>query len=200
MSIVNNIWLLVEFDTYTMPTEVTYNTIAILLGMLLYSMTDITYKGIRLSCFGTYLKAFLRYTYQTLLLRCCFSNDEHTTCICIIAIYNRSHINIDNITFLKNIFFLWNTMTHNFINTCAYTLRISLIVQAGRDCIVVLAILHTDIINLLCIHSCVDSLSDSIQAACINYTTLSDTFNLLRCLNHITCRNEFALLLKSHYL
>ena len=168
--------------------------------MLLNSMTDVTNKRIRLRSFSTYLKAFLSNTYQTFLLGCCLSKNEHTTCVCIIAIYNRCHINIDNITFLEYIFFLWNTMTYNLIDTCAYTLWISLIVQAGRDSVMILAILHTDIINLLCIHSYVDSLSNSIQAACIDYTTLSDTFNLLRCLNQVTCRNEFALLLKLYYL
>ena len=64
----------------------------------------------------------------------------------------------------------------------------------------ILAVLHADIIYLLCIHSYMNRLCDGIQAAGIHYSALADAFYLLRCLDEITCRNEFAFLFKGHDL
>ena len=91
-------------------------------------------------------------------------------------------------------------MAYHFVDARADAFRVSFIIQAGRNRIVVLAVLHTDIVNLLCVHPYVDSFSNGIQTARIYHSALADAFNLLRRLDKVACRNQFALLFESHYL
>ena len=55
MTIMKNLRLFMELAAYSMTTEVTDNTITILLAMLFDGMTDITHKRVRLSRLHTNL-------------------------------------------------------------------------------------------------------------------------------------------------
>ena len=78
MSVVNDVWLFVEFQSYAMSAEVAYNAIVIFLGMLLDGMTDVANKAEWLSSLGTNIQAFLSHTHQLFLLRSGFADDKHT--------------------------------------------------------------------------------------------------------------------------
>ena len=62
MSIMVHVWLLMEFQAYTVSGKVTYHTIVIFLAVLFYCMTDIAYETIWLCSLHTYLKTFFGYT------------------------------------------------------------------------------------------------------------------------------------------
>ena len=78
MTIVHNIWLLMEFQSHTMSAKITHNTIMILICMLLDSMTYITDKRIRFSRLHSYLKTLLGNAHQLLLLWSCLAYDKHS--------------------------------------------------------------------------------------------------------------------------
>ena len=163
MPIMNNIWLLVELNSNAMTTQITHNAITILLCVLLNCMTNITNKRIGFCGFSTYFKAFFSYSNQAFLLWSCLTAyNKHTTCIGKITIYNRCHINIDDIALLKNILLLWNTMANNLIYTSTNALRITFIIQTSRNGVMIFAILHTNIIYFLRIHSYMNGLCNGI--------------------------------------
>ena len=78
MSVVNDVWLFVEFQSYAMSAEVAHNAIVIFLGMLLDGMADVANKAEWLSRLGTKLHAFLSHTPLLFLLRSGFADDKHT--------------------------------------------------------------------------------------------------------------------------
>ena len=201
MTIMKNLRLLMELTTDTMTTEVTDNTITILLAMLFDSMTDITHKRVRLSRLHTNLKTLLGNTNQLLLFWSCLAaNDEHTAGICIVTIHDGSHIHIDDVTLFEDILFLRNTMTYHFIDGCTYALRVALIVEAGRNRIMILAILHTEVIDLLSIDTRTDHLGNSIETTCIHDTTLANAFYLFWSLNQVAGRHKLTLIFPKHHL
>ena len=163
-------------------------------------MTDVTHKAIRLSSLHTNLQTLLSYTHQLLLLRSGLADDKHTRGICIIAVKDSGKVHIYNITFLKNILFLWNTVTYHLIDACAYRLRESLIVEAGRNSVMILAILHADIIYLLSVHSCVDMLCHLIQNTRVHNTGTTYALNLFFVENQIASRHKLTFALPVHHL
>lgn len=80
-------------------------------------------------------------------------------------------------------------MAHHLVDAGAHTLRVALIVEAGRNGIVVLAVLHTDIIYLLGVHTRTNSLCHSVETTRIHYSALADAFYLFWSLDQLACRN-----------
>ena len=91
-------------------------------------------------------------------------------------------------------------MTYHFIDGCTYALRVALIVEAGRNRIMILAILHTEVIDLLSIDTRTDHLGNSIETACIYNTTLADAFYLFWSLNQVAGRHKLTLIFPKHHL
>ena len=196
----HNLRLFVEFQSYAMTAKVCHDSIAILLTMLLDGMTDIAYETVRLCCLHTNFQTFLGNTHKLFLLGSCLTYDEHTRGICIITVKDSGEIHIYNITFLKNILFLWNAVTYHLIDACTYRLRESLIVEAGRNSVMILAILHADIIYLLSVHSCVDMLCYLIQNTRVHNTGTTYAFYLLVVENQIASRHKLTFALPVHHL
>ena len=190
-----------ELATYAMTAKIANHTITILLAMLLDSMTDITYKRVRLGNLHTDFQAFLGYANQLLLFRSSLAaNDEHTAGVSVIAIYDGCHVHIDDIALFEHILFLRNTMANHFVDRGTNALRITFVIETRRNGIMILAILHAEIINLLGVDSRTDHLGYRIKTTGVYDTTLADAFYLFWSFNQVTGRNKFTLVFPKHYL
>ena len=91
-------------------------------------------------------------------------------------------------------------MADNLVDARTDALGKAFIVQAGRNGIIVPAILHANIIYLLRCHARPDSRSDGIETACIYLTCDADAFNLFWGLYKIARRHFPTLVFPIHHL
>ena len=78
MAVVEYLGLLVHLQSYTMAAEVAYYAIAMLLGMLLDGVADVSGKAVGLGCCCAYLQALFGHADQLLLFGCGLAaDDEH---------------------------------------------------------------------------------------------------------------------------
>ena len=201
MTIVEHFRFLMEMNAYAMTAEITNHAITILLAMLLDGMADVAYKAVRLGSLHTNLQTLLSHAYQLLLLRSSLAAyNKHTAGISIVTVHDGSHVHIDDVALFENILFLRNTVTNYLVDRSTNTLRIAFIVEAGRNRIVILAVLHAKVIDFLCIDTRADHLSYSVETTGINDTALADALNLLRSLNQVAGRNQLTLIFPKHHL
>ena len=200
MTVVKHLWLFVELAAHAMSTEIAHHSITVFLAVLLDSMTDVAHKTVWLGSFSTDFEAFLGHSHQLLLLWSRLTDDKHTGSVGIIAVHDGSHIHIDDIALLEHVFLLRNTVANHLIDTRTNAFRIALVIEAGRYGIMILAILHTDVVDLLRVHTWADSFSHRIKTARIDDTALTDTLNLFWSLDQITSRHQFALIFPKHHL
>ena len=201
MTIVEHLRFLMELATYTVTAKIANHTIAILLAMLLDGVTDVTHKAVRLCSLHTNLQALLGHANQLLLLRSSLAaHDKHTAGVGVVAIYDGSHIYVDDIALLEHILLLRNTMANHLVDRGAYALRITFVVEAGRNGVIVLAILHAEVVNFLGVQSRTDNLSNGVKTARVNDTTLADAFYLFWSLNQVTGRHQLTLIFPIHHL
>ena len=191
--------LFVEVESHAMTAQIAYHTIAVLLlGMLLNGVPNVANERVRLCCLHTNFETFLGNTHQFLFLWRCFSDDEHTACIGIIAINDARHVYVYDVALLQNVLFLGYSVAHHLIDAGADAFRKALVVEACGRGIVLLAERHTYIVNLLRVHSHVYSVGNSVQAACVYNTCTADSFNLFGCFYKVSSRHELAFLLEFH--
>ena len=78
MAIVEYLGLLVHLQSYTMAAEVAYYAIAMLLGMLLDGVADVSGKAVGFGCCCANLQALFGHADQLLLFGCGLAaDDEH---------------------------------------------------------------------------------------------------------------------------
>ena len=77
MTIMENLWIFMKFQSHTMSSEVANHTIMIFFCMFLDGMTYVANKTIGLGCFSSNLQTFLGDTHQLFLLGSGLAYDEH---------------------------------------------------------------------------------------------------------------------------
>ena len=91
-------------------------------------------------------------------------------------------------------------MANHLVDRGAHALRIALVVEAGRNGVVILAILHAEVVNFLGVQTRTDNLGNGVETACVNDTTLADAFYLFWSLNQVTGRHQLTLIFPIHHL
>ena len=128
MSIMLNIWLLVEFQSYAMTAKVTNHGATVLVCIVGNGISQIAHKDVR-------LRAHLLANLQTLpsnvnqafTLGCCLANDEHTAGIGIIAIQDGGTIHVDDVTLLQNVVFRGDAVANHIVDAGAAGIGVTLV-------------------------------------------------------------------------
>ena len=199
-----DIRLLMELQTYTMTSKVTYDTIMVFLTVLLNGMTDVAHKGIGLGSLHAYLQTLLGHPHQLFLLRRSLADDEHTTGISIVTVEDGGKVDVDDITLLKHILLLGNAMTHHLVDARAYrhgerrSILVTAIVETGGNGMVVFTVLATDLVDLKGVHTRMDRLCHCVENTGIDNTGTTYALNLFGGLDQVTRRHLLALVLPIH--
>ena len=200
MSVVKYFWLFVKLHSDAMTAQVANYSVAVFLGMFLHCLSYIAYITERFGCFGAHLKTLFGDTHKLFFFWSGLTDDKHTAGISIIAVYDGGHVHVDDISFLQYIFWFRYAVANHFVDAGTHTLGIALIVEAGGNGIMVFAILHTDVVYLLSVHSFVYLGCHCVQTTSVDDTALTNTFNLFGRLNELTCRHEFSSFFQIHHL
>ena len=195
-----DVWLFMHGQSDSMSAQIAHHAVAVFLCMLLNGMTDVANKTIGLGSLCTDVQTFFCDSYQLFLLWGCLSAyDEHAGGIAEIAVNAERHVHIDDVTRLQHVFLLGYSVADHLIDARADALWEALVVEAGGISIVLFAIGHADIVDLLGVHSHMDSVSNSVEAACVNGACFTNTFNLLGGTHHIPSGYQFSFTFPIHY-
>ena len=206
MTIVVYVGFLMEGVTNAMTCQVTHDTIAELLAVLLDSMAYVTHKTEGFGSLHANLQTFLGNPYQLFLLGRCLTYYKHTRGIGIIAIDNGRKVHVDDVTLFQNVLCLGYTVTHHFVDARAYThwerwrFFVTTVVQASRYGVMFIAVAAANLVNLQCRHAGTNILGHLVEHTSVHNTSPSDAFYLLRRLNQVTGRYQFPFVFPIHYL
>ena len=195
----HHVGLLVELQSNAMTTEVAHDAIVILVGVLLYGVTDVAHEAVRLSCLHTNLQTFLSHTHQLLLLGCCLADDEHARSVGIVAVEDSSEVDIHDVALLQNILFLRNAVAHHLVDTCADTLREALVVETSRHSAMCCTVVVAYLVDLESVHASMNMLSHLVEHTGVHHTAAAYAFYLFRSLDKVARRHLLTLILPIHY-
>ena len=204
MAVVVHIRFLMEGIAYPMTSQVTHNTIAVFLAMLLNGMADISHESVGLGGLHAYLQALFCHSHQLFLLWRGLADDEHTTGVGIIAVEDGGEVHVDNIALFEHILLFGYTVTNHLVDRSAdrhrerWCILVAAIVQAGGNGMMVLTVLTAYPIDLQRIHALMDGSGHSVEHTRVHDTRPADAFYLLRCLDQLTRRHFLTPVLPVH--
>ena len=91
-------------------------------------------------------------------------------------------------------------MANHLVDARAHALRKSFIIQTGRNRVVILAILHANVIDILGRDAGTDDGCHSIQTARVHFAGNANAGNLLGRFNHIARGHQLPLVFPVHHL
>ena len=206
MAVVVDIGLLMKLQTHAMTSQVTHNTVAILLTMLLDGMADVAHKTERFRGLHANLQTLLGHPDKLLFLGRRLTYYKHTRGIGIVAIDDGRKVHVDDVAFLENILLLGYAVAHHLVDARAYRhgerwcLVVSSIVQTGWRGVMFLAIAAANLVNLQRRHASTYMLSHLVEYSRINDTRPADALYLFGGLNQLARRHQLPLVLPVHYL
>lgn len=189
LCLVINVWFFVELYSDAMSCIFSHDWAPFIFHIFCDLISDISEEIPRPYLSNSDFPCFFRYIDDLLCFLIYSSDSVHTTRITKISIYDRRHIDIENISYFEDFITFWNTMTYNIIERDTCTLLIG---SCSLSPLVATKIINTcwyspilederihDIIELECRNPSFHILSDHIECPCCEIPCLSDSFDLL---------------------
>ena len=206
MAVMIDVGLFVEGVADTVTCQVADNAVAVFLAMLLNGMTDVAHKAEGLGGLHAYLQTLTGHAHQLFLLGCGLSDNEHTRGICIVAIDDGSEVDVDDVALLQDVLGLGDTVTDDLVDARTdghgerRSVLVAAIIETGGNGVVLLAIAATYLVNLQRRHAGADVLGHLVEHSGVDDARTADALNLLRRLDEVAGRHQFAFRFPVHHL